>query len=275
MVNMAVQYRGPDPSLITLTNELRAHYGDPARTYEFVTGYKSPGNYSGHNADSDGVVHAVDIFTDDHGNIPQAEGRALAERLRLIGKATGRFSYLIHDMSAGAPQPMIAGQHTGWLWQEYNGPDAHSDHIHVSIADLYWGDPCPVPAYVTNDTSRWGINSPISGQANNITPIQEDDLMATPEQRALLIQELLDTPIIRAERGGTTSLRSVIAHLDANLDKIPEEVVSFQFPKQGYNEKGVKFTDLKPAPMTSVKTELGWQDGGNIAIRNKVDQVKK
>lgn len=179
MANMAVQYRGPDPSLATLANELRGHYGDPARTYEFVTGYKSPTNYSGHNPDSSGVVHAVDIFTDEHGNIPEAEGRALAERLRLVGKATGRFSYLIHDMSAGAPQPMIAGQHTSWLWAVYNGADAHSDHIHLSIADGYWGDPCNVPAYMTNDTSRWGVTGATT-QGGTITPItpKEDELSA-------------------------------------------------------------------------------------------------
>ena len=190
MANMSVAYRGPDPSLVTLTNELRAHYGNPARTYEFVTGYKAPSNFSGHNPDSNGVVHAVDIFTDDHGNIPEAEGRALAERLRLVGKATGRFAYLIHDMSAGAPQPMIAGDHTGWLWAAYGGADAHSDHIHLSIADGYWGDPCNVPAYVTNDTSRWGVTGGANPQANTITPIPEEGfLMALSDEDQLEVRD--------------------------------------------------------------------------------------
>lgn len=176
MANMSTAYRGPDPSLITLTNELRGHYGNPARTYEFVTGYKSPSNFSGHNPDSNGIVHAVDIFTDDYGNIEQAEGRALAERLRQVGAATNRFSYLIHDMSAGAPRPMIAGQFNDWVWQTYGGVDAHSDHIHVSIADGYWGDPCQVPASVTNNTKRWGVTGgSIKPQTGTITPIQEDE----------------------------------------------------------------------------------------------------
>lgn len=261
MVNMTVQYRGPDPSLITLTNELRAHYGNPARTYEFVTGYKSAANYSGHNPDSDGVVHAVDIFTDDHGNIPEAEGRALAERLRLIGKRTGRFSYLIHDMSAGAPQPMIAGQHTGWLWQEYNGPDAHSDHIHISIADLYWGDPCPVPASVCNNTSAWGIaGTTITGQGSDITPITEEGfLMALSHDEQLEALNLL-----RKIEKHTTR------YLDDRVSVIPGKVLNTEFPKQGKDEKGNTFNAI-----TSVARELGWQDAGNIAIRNKIDQVKK
>lgn len=265
MVNMAVQYRGPDPALITLTNELRAHYGNPARTYEFVTGYKSPANYSGHNPDSDGIVHAVDIFTDDQGNIPEAEGRALAERLRLTGKATGRFSYLIHDMSAGAPQPMIAGQHTNWLWAAYGGADAHSDHIHLSIADGYWGDPCNVPATMYNDTSRWGITSGTTAQAGDITPILEEGfLMALSHEEQVEALGLLRKIEQRTTR-----------YLDDKVSVIPKKTVEFEFPKQGNNEKGEKFTELPIPAKTSIKTELGWQDAGNISIRNKIEQVKK
>lgn len=243
MPNMNVAYRGPDPSLIKLTSELRAHYGNPARTYEYVTGYKDPGNFSGHNADSNGIVHAVDIFTDDHGNIPQPEGRALAERLRQVGAATNRFSYLIHDMSPGAPKPMIAGQFNGWKWQAYGGADMHSDHIHVSIADLYWGDPCPVPASAYNNTAAWNvtggsITKPQSGTVTPIKPIQKGFLMALTDAEQKLIYDrikaytdapsgtipakvvtaVLDEPITRGGGvGGKTSLRSTVAYLDANL----------------------------------------------------------
>ena len=214
---MAVQYRGPNPALLTLTKELRARFGDPARTYEFVTGYKSPGNYSGHNPDSNGIVHAVDIFTDDHGNIPEAEGRALAERLRLIGKATGRFSYLIHDMSAGAPQPMIAGKHTNWEWVPYTGADAHSDHIHVSIADGYWGDPVNVSATITNDTSSWGIAT-LAGQNSGITPIpSEEDDMPT-------LDEIFNHPIKRSDGKGDITLASMLRYYSADIAGIAENV---------------------------------------------------
>lgn len=246
MPNMNVQYRGPDPSLIKLTSELRAHYGNPARTYEYVTGYKDPGNFSGHNADSNGIVHAVDIFTDDYGNIPQPEGRALAERLRQVGAATNRFSYLIHDMSAGAPKPMIAGQFNGWAWQAYDGADMHSDHIHVSIADLYWGDPCPIPASVYNNTAAWNVTggSTTKPQSGTVTPIpaQKDwfDTMTPAEKKALLdaaakVARYLDAPIgavpgkildAKIKRGGgvagETTLRSTVSWLDANLAGIRE-----------------------------------------------------
>ena len=260
MANMSVAYRGPDPSLVTLTNELRAHYGNPARTYEFVTGYKAPSNFSGHNPDSNGVVHAVDIFTDDHGNIPEAEGRALAERLRLVGKATGRFAYLIHDMSAGAPQPMIAGDHTGWLWAAYGGADAHSDHIHLSIADGYWGDPCNVPAYVTNDTSRWGVTGGANPQADTITPILEEGfLMALSHEEQVEALGLLRKIEQRTTR-----------YLDDRVSVIPGKVLNTEFPKRGKDEKGKDFTTS-----TTVGGELAWQDANFIAVRKRITEATK
>ncbi|WP_422934989.1 hypothetical protein [Sinomonas sp. P47F7] len=178
MPNMSVPYARPDRSLLTLRDEVYAVYGRPARAAEFVTGYKSPSNFTGHNADSNGIVHAIDIFTDENGNIPEAPGRALAERLRVIGSVTNRFSYLIHDMSPGAPAPMIAGQFNGWVWQAYTGSDPHSSHIHVSVCDLYWGDPAPVGADVYDSTAPWGIAG-VAAQGGNITPIttpQEEDM---------------------------------------------------------------------------------------------------
>lgn len=48
MPNMAVTYQGPNGCLPALTSELTATYGRPARTYEYVTGYKSAANVSGH-----------------------------------------------------------------------------------------------------------------------------------------------------------------------------------------------------------------------------------
>ena len=203
-------------------------------------------------------MHAVDIFTDDHGNIPQPEGRALADRLRLVGKATNRFSYLIHDMSAGAPQPMIAGQFNGWAWQAYNGADMHSDHIHVSIADLYWGDPCPVPASVCNNTARWNVTGATTTkpQSGTITPIQEDEL-------AFTIEDLLNTKINR--RGGTqkgaTTIRAILEFMDANLLEAGPDRVLTKPIQRGGGEKGT----------TTLQSTVAWLDANLTGIREGMD----
>lgn len=264
MPNMAVAYRGPNPSLVTLTNELRSHFGNPARTYEFVTGYKSPANFSGHNPDSNGIVHAVDIFTDDHGNIPAAEGRALAERLRQIGAATNRFSYLIHDMSPGAPRPMIAGQFNGWVWQAYGGADAHSDHIHVSIADGYWGDPCAVGAAVYNNTARWGISAGATAQADNIIPIQEDDEV-TPEDRLAIARTVLDFQVNQVGGGKITlanmlsEYRPHVTQTQGVVGKVASQVLNTEVPRQG--GQGGK---------TTLAGMVAWNDNHIIQILSAV-----
>lgn len=182
MVNMNVPYARPCRALLTLRDEVYAAYRyTPRRASEFVTGYKSPSNFTGHNADNHGVVMAVDIFTDDQGNLPEAQGRELAEKLRLIGKRTNRFQYLIHDMcpTPGVAWPRIASANTGWEWVPYEGESPHTDHIHISMCDLYWGDPAPISASVYDSTAAWGISSTAINPAGNTgTIIQEDSLSA-------------------------------------------------------------------------------------------------
>lgn len=190
MVNMNVPYSRPDRALLTLRDEVYAVYGQPKRMAEFVTGYKSPDNFTGHNADANGIVHAVDLFTDDFGNIPQPAGRALAEKLRLIGKATNRFSYLIHDMGPVDQEPRIAGQFNNWVWQVYAGSSPHSDHIHVSMCDLYWGDPAPIPAADYDSTAPWGISGSTINLAGATKPAPKEwDEMATPEEIRAIVKE--------------------------------------------------------------------------------------
>ena len=207
MPNMNVPYSRPNRSLLTLRDEVYAAYGyTPARPSEFVTGYKSPDNFTGHNADNNGVVHAIDIFTDESGNLPEAKGRELAEKLRLIGRATNRFQYLIHDMcpTAGVAWPRIASANTGWEWVDYAGSSPHTDHIHVSMCDLYWGDPAPIPASVYDSTAPWGIAG-ITPSGTTTTPIQEDDMPITDADAQKIAQAVLTTQVKRIE-GGTNTL---------------------------------------------------------------------
>jgi hypothetical protein len=231
MVDLTVPYRRPDGALLTLRDEVYAVYGRPVRAAEFVTGYKAPGNFTGHNADANGIVHAVDLFTDDSGNIPQPQGRALAEQLRQIGAATGRFSYLIHDMGEVDVEPMIAGQFNGWAWQPYTGSSAHSDHIHVSICDLYWGDPAPVGPDVYDSTAPWNLGTVIPASGST-TPIQEDDMgtleAITPEAMdnlATMVHGAVKAqlePVVRSvafqEQFSVRMLEQIAAQTGAKID---------------------------------------------------------
>lgn len=193
MVNMAVGYARPDRALLTLRDEVYAAYGyTPARASEFVTGYKSPSNFTGHNADANGVVHAVDIFTDESGNLPEAAGRELAQKIvdEMKRRNLPR-GYVIHDMSPGAPWPAIASYATGYQWVDYTGPEAHSDHIHVSMCDMYWGDPAPVGPDVYDSTASWNLGATVkAASAPTIQPIEEF-LMSLPDQDQLEIRDNL------------------------------------------------------------------------------------
>lgn len=162
MVNLAIAYAGPDPALLTLTKELTTRFGTPKRWYEFVTGYKSASNVSGHNADNQGRAHAVDIFVGPGQSISTEQGIDLAERLRAEGSKGSiaghpdRLAYIIH-------RGRIAGDHTNWQWVAYTGADPHTDHIHISSTfDYYWGAPVWGLGTDYNSTAPWNlwVNTP-------------------------------------------------------------------------------------------------------------------
>ena len=192
MVNLAVEWAGPNFSLSTLAKELNAKFGAPKRAYEYVTGYKSAANVSGHNADNNGRGHSMDIFVGVGQNISVEQGIDLAERLRLEGKKgdipghPDRLAYIIH-------RGRIAGDHTNWEWVAYNGIADHYDHIHVSsVFDYYWGDPVAGNPADYNSTQAWNLWGATSGQGSDITPIPEKKDwfdMATPSELRTIVRE--------------------------------------------------------------------------------------
>lgn len=157
MVNLNIAYAGPDGCLPVLTSELTARFGVPRLPYEYVTGYKSATNVSGHNADNNGRAHAVDIFVGPDQSISVDQGIDLAQRLLAEGPRGAiaghpdRLAYIIH-------RGRIAGDHTGWAWVPYTGADWHGDHIHVSSTyDYYWGDPVWESGLDYNSTAPWNL----------------------------------------------------------------------------------------------------------------------
>ena len=182
--NPSVQYQRGNYGLQTLVAERIAKWGKPARYSEYVTGYKSATNFSGHNPDSNGIVHAVDIFVGP-GNLTPAQGVELYDAVRregVRGNIDGhpkRVTYVIHNRT-------ISGDFNQWTNAPYTGPDPHTDHVHISTADLYWGDGCGLNPDDYDSKLTWSLGSNptiAKPQSGAITPIEEMDIdMATPDQ---------------------------------------------------------------------------------------------
>jgi len=95
--------------------------------------------------------------------------------------------------------------------------------------------------------------------------IQEDDLMATPEQRRELIKDLLDTQVDQTG-GGKMTLRELLAeershHKDVIrvVEGIPEGVVRKKFTQVG--------TDGQPNGETTIESVLGAHDANVVLTR--------
>lgn len=202
--NPGIAYVGPDAATLSMTRELTARFGAPPRPYEFVTGWKDPLNVSGHNPDSNGITHGVDIFT---GNL-----RWTADHLAARGRAGDkRVRYVIY---AG----QLANDRTGW---QFAGEGwGHWDHVHLSVWDGYWGGPCSLPESIYNDTSSWGIATIITGQGSGITPIpSEEDDMPT-------LDEIFNHPIARSDGKGDITLASMLRYYSADIDGVKQNIAA-------------------------------------------------
>lgn len=203
----SVGYAGPDGATRSLTNELTSRDGPPARPYEFVTGWKSPTNVSGHNPDSNGITHGVDIFT---GNL-----RRTADHLAARGKAGDR--RVLYVIYAG----QIASAATGWVFSGSGWE--HWDHVHLSVWDGYWGSPCTLPASIYNDTSSWGIAT-TGALSTDKTPItsEEDDMFADKDRANL------ETTL-----GRVTTLVAMLDNVANAVTATPGRVLDKQVPRAG------------------------------------------
>lgn len=241
MYNPHVGYRGPDPATRSLTLELTERFGTPARTYEFVTGYKSASNVSGHCPDSNGITHGVDIFL----TAPQM--RWTADHLAARGKAGDRrVLYAIYA-------DQIASASTGW--QFMGSGWGHFDHVHLSVWDGYWGGPCTLPASIHGDTSSWGVAG-TSPQSNDIIPLEEMDIdMATPDQ---VVDALLNR----------------ILEVDGQKARIQDWIVAIAKDSSKALKSGqiVKSFDGTEAPVHQVIANLG---ADVRAIKTATDKLPK
>jgi hypothetical protein len=104
---------------------------------------------SDHNPNSDGVVTAIDITNDPAHGVNAGE---LAELLRL--SKDSRIKYVISN------RRIFSSQVEPWQWRPYNGANAHTHHVHLSVV----GD-----KVLYDDTRSW----PIEPRAKVVEPPQE------------------------------------------------------------------------------------------------------
>lgn len=151
MSNLNVKYQRADYSLQTLLGEIEYVWPHRQQNKGFVTGYKSASNFTGHNPDSNGIAHAYDIGVDIEGDgtglLPK-DAEWLANYLRK--KKNKKFSYIIYNRR-------IASNATNFKWVPYKGLSPHKDHIHISVVDLYWGQPISLSPSVYDSTASWGV----------------------------------------------------------------------------------------------------------------------
>jgi hypothetical protein len=115
---------------------------------------------SDHNPDPGGVVRALDI-THDPVEGPDSEKLANA----LLASRDPRIKYIISNKKIASG----AGGTKPWVWRPYDGANAHSRHVHISV----------VPGPAGDDTADWKIGAVPA-------PAPEPDKPAPPINRPLL-----------------------------------------------------------------------------------------
>lgn len=192
MPNLNVRYARPDYALQTLVEEIRARYGGAPQRVDYVAGSgATTWNFTGHNADSNGIVHGADLFVGTPGNLTEAQAKEICRLLQAEGKRgpipghPDRLYYIIF-------QDKIMGDWSDWTTWDGKGY-GHFDHIHVSVCDLYWGDPAPIPAGDYDSTAPWGIyggtginpaGAPTPAPAEELIDMEEADLRKLVREEA-------------------------------------------------------------------------------------------
>ncbi|WP_426303031.1 hypothetical protein [Arthrobacter sp. R-11] len=140
---------------------------------------------TGHNADNNGVVHAVDIFVGTPGNLNETQAQELVKWLAVEGRKgvidghPDRLYYMIY-------RDKIMGDWSGWTTWDGAGY-GHYDHIHISTCDLYWGDPAPISALDYDSKAPWGFNGSTINPAGDVTP-EPQELFTMGQYENLLKQ---------------------------------------------------------------------------------------
>lgn len=115
-------------SLKTLREQVNSQYPNRGKGSDGTIGDTAHSKRkSDHNPDSAGRVNAMDLTHDPKGGF---DSYAFAEHLRQTKDP--RLKYVISNRRI-----FHAGE---WVWKPYKGSNAHSGHVHISVAGGIKGD---------------------------------------------------------------------------------------------------------------------------------------
>lgn len=224
---------------VTLANELSARW--PLRDHE-SDGTIGDSAHASRNSDHNpwvidggiGVVRARDVDEDLDGNKGNGymDARVLFEHLLALARAgDNRLNgggYLIYEKK-------IYSEKNNWEGRDYNGPNAHAHHLHISFSLNKAG---------YDSTAPWGI-FPVSGSPKPQQPQQpttpEGPFMALTdkEQRELLLKtrgnelrliQLQDILVGDNPKLGDVAERALasLRRIEKELDELQDEVDDLQ-----------------------------------------------
>lgn len=184
------------PSLIQLVVETDERYPDRDRRSDGSIGDAAhAARQSDHNP-YEGWVHAVDLDED------LEPGRDLADFVaHLVSSRDPRIRYLIYEGRIVKSYVDSAGR-IPWLWHPYTGPNAHTQHLHVSINRA---------AAAREDLSPWWPPRSTGGSLMALTDAEQRELLeAVRDVRPTLIR-----------LAGTTYANTVSILLRTTYERIP------------------------------------------------------
>jgi hypothetical protein len=141
-------------SLLVLRDQINAAWPDRDRASDGTIGDEAhQASYSDHNPDAGEVVRALDVTHDPaHGCDIGQLSDALAD------SRDERISYIIANR-------LITGPEYSWLWEQYDGDDPHTNHLHLSV----------VADDRADDARPWSIGAS--------TPGEDDDMRSLMRYR--------------------------------------------------------------------------------------------
>jgi len=169
---------------------------------------------SDHEADSNGIVHALDVTNDPRHGV---DGPRITETMRLA--MDPRIRYVIHNRRIfGDSNYAKRNGRLPWTWGPYGGVNPHTAHFHVS---------CNYPKALADNADQWQIG--LTPSDPTILPIpyypqlKEGDKGADVERLQLLLK--LRTPLLKIDGWYGPATAAAVRQYQLSRGLVPDGVV--------------------------------------------------